>query len=196
MKSLTIKQEKAAFWVAQDQLTNERICDELAINPLTLTRWKHLPEFKECVEEHRKAAREAVLRQGIGMVENRVQRLHDGWLRLQQVIKERAESEEMQTVPGGKTGLLTRQIKGIGRGPNFQVVEEFSLDTGLLGELRAHEKQAAQELQQWVDKTDGGLTDDDVKRLIEQRLAKLAALRSGPTVRESPDGDQQSGTDT
>lgn len=47
-------------------------------------------------------------------------------------------------------------------------IEEYELDTGLLAELRAHEKQAAEELGQWLTRTDV--------------QSKGEALQSGTTV--------------
>ncbi len=52
-------------------------------------------------------------------------------------------------MPGGSTGLLMWKVKLIGRGVGARVIEEFRLDTGLLRELLAHEKQVAQELGEW-----------------------------------------------
>ena len=70
-----------------------------------------------------------------------------------EVIRQRAVN--LKDVPGGgNTGLLVRQVKGIGKGEDFQVVEEYAVDTGLLRELREHEKQAAIELGEWTEKQD------------------------------------------
>jgi hypothetical protein len=59
----------------------------------------------------------------------------------------------MVAVPGAETGLLTRTYKQIGSGEGAEKVEEYQVETGLLKELREHEKQAAQELGQWADKS-------------------------------------------
>lgn len=64
-----------------------------------------------------------------------------------------ARSKDMAEVPGGDTGLLVRKLKSIGSGENTKTVEEYAVDTGLLSELREHEKQAAQELGQWINKS-------------------------------------------
>ena len=53
------------------------------------------------------------------------------------MIKERAESPEFAIVPGGKTGLLCKDIT------------VSKVDTGPLAEMRAYEQQATQELSQW-----------------------------------------------
>lgn len=79
------------------------------------------------------------------------QERHD---RMRLVMDERAA--DMQTVPGGKSGLLVRQVKQIGNGDSAREVEEYKLDTGLLSEFREHEKQIAQELGQWQESAGSG----------------------------------------
>lgn len=71
---------------------------------------------------------------------------------MQQVIAERAEAKEMQGVAGGETGLLAHNVKGLGKGDDFELVDEYAVDTGLLREIRETEKQAAIELGQWQEK--------------------------------------------
>ena len=44
---------------------------------------------------------------------------------------------------------MVRTFKGLGEGKNFQVVEEYAVDTPALRERRAILQQAAQELGQW-----------------------------------------------
>lgn len=65
-------------------------------------------------------------------------------------------------VPGAATGLLVKQQKSIGSGPSATLVDEWSLDTGLLSQLSAHEKQAAQDAGQWADRT---ITQSTVRKL-------------------------------
>jgi hypothetical protein len=52
-----------------------------------------------------------------------------------------------------KKGLLVRTHKQLGSAEYPNIVEEYEVDTGLLKELREHEKQAAQELGQWSEKS-------------------------------------------
>lgn len=87
--------------------------------------------------------------------EKRLEALQDRHNRLNVIMTERAD--DMQTAPGGKSGLLVRQLKQIGSGESAQVVEEYKLDTGLLSEFREHEKQMAIELGQWAESTAGGV---------------------------------------
>ena len=60
----------------------------------------------------------------------------------------------MQAVPGGKTGLLVRQIRSIeittqDGAKKKQVITEFVVDAVMLKEARAHEQLAAMESGQW-----------------------------------------------
>lgn len=165
----TSQREDAAAMVAGDRQADDVIADKLGINRATLYRWKQEPEFAARVEEHRKAWREHVRNHGIADREARVRALNERWGLLQQVIQERALDEGMAGIPGGKSGLLVRQVKlvkvlaealpGIIGSDGVlsptkltQEVAEYAVDTGLLAELRAHEKQAAQELGQWSEK--------------------------------------------
>src|ERR1035441_6890960 len=77
----------------------------------------------------------------------RVQALQNRWDRMRRVIDERAASPDFAEVPGGTTGLLVKDYKG--KDADTLV---YKVDTGLLAELRNHEKQAAEELGQWNEK--------------------------------------------
>ncbi len=176
----TKRSERAAALVAEDRLTDEAIAEKVGIAKRTLERWKDAPDFAARVAEHVERFRVVVRSRGIAVIENRVQALQERWDLMKQIIRERAQAPEMAEVPGGSTGLLVRQIKLVKvygsdedeppgddeatEGETLHSlklsvpVEEFVLDTGLLRELREHEKQAAQELQQWTEKRD--LTSD------------------------------------
>jgi hypothetical protein len=104
----------------------------------------------------------------------RIQALQERWTRLRanlnQVLEERG-AEMVGVVPGGSTGLLMRDYKGAS-------TPVYRLDPGvvaLLAELRAHEKQAAEELGQWVEKREETSTLDSVAILNEgrQRIAEM-----------------------
>src|SRR5450432_4730881 len=81
----------------------------------------------------------------------RVQALQNRWDRLRvgvaQLMAERGA--DMAEAPGGSTGLLVRRYQGA------LAMPVYTVDTGLLSllsELRAIEKQAAEELGQWREK--------------------------------------------
>jgi hypothetical protein len=143
---------RAAVLVAEDRLTDIEIAAEVGVSERQLERWKGHPEFAARVDAHVKAADAKIARLGIARQMRRVQAQDDRWRRMQAVIDARAGDPELSAAPGGDTGLLVRQQKALGGGDNFQVVEEFAVDTGLLRELRELEKQAAQELGQWTDR--------------------------------------------
>lgn len=96
------------------------------------------------VADHERALQLAVRGKGIADKQNRIDSLTRRARLLEQVITERALAKDMQQIAGGKTGLLVRQVKA------RKVV--YAVDTGLLAELRAHEKQVAQETGDWEER--------------------------------------------
>jgi hypothetical protein len=149
----TEKTTRAAALVAEDRLTDAAIAVECGVTERQLERWKKHEDFKARVAEHVAVFRQTVLSRGIARLENRVAALQDRWDGMKTVIQERGAEMDGET-PGGGTGLLVRQIKAIGSGESAREAQEYAVDTGLLKELREHEKQAAQELGQWTDRQD------------------------------------------
>lgn len=156
----TKRLEQAAVLVAEDRLTNAQISETVGIAMRTLDYWKQHPDFAQRVAEHVERFAEVTLRRGIARRERRVAALDDRWNRLQRVIEERAEDPGVADEPGGRTGLIVRTEKQVGKA----TAVEYAVDTGLLKELREHEKQAAQELGQWAEKHEH--TGGDGKPLI------------------------------
>jgi hypothetical protein len=161
------KTVEAAVLVAEDRLSNEAIAAKCGVVRRTLDVWKANSEFRQRVGELVEEFAEAAKRDGIARIETRVAALGDRWKRMHQVIEERAADPTMADVPGGKTGLLCREVKlvkvldlrGIEEAmedpaPRFTPVEVYAVDTGTLAELRNHERQAAQELGQWTERKD------------------------------------------
>lgn len=191
------KTERAALQVADDVLTDAQIATEAGVTKRTLELWKQRPDFRARVDQHVKDFAAAIKGRGIAERLNRVDALNDRWRRMQRVIDERAADDasgtyeaqlgtgydvrrETRRVPGWTTGLLVRTEKIIGTGPKAQKVVEFSVDTGLLSELRQHEKQAAQELGQWTEKSD--LTSGG------KELSFTLRIDRGETPGETPGG--------
>lgn len=143
----------AAHLIAQGERSPTEIAEEVGVDRATLWRWRQHPSFEARVAEELDAIRMALRHRAIALRERRVAALNQRWLALHSVIEARATDPKLAKAPGGKTGLLTRSLKSIGNGPGARTIEEFTLDTGLLKELRELEKQAAQELGQWIDKT-------------------------------------------
>ena len=117
---------------------------------------------------------ERALRGGLARREKRVAVLNDMHDRMLSVIDERAEDVAMQAVPGGKSGLITKQLKGIGKGEDFQVVEVYEMDTALVRELRATQEQIAKELGQWVEKRDVKVNSILFERMSQEELERYA----------------------
>lgn len=153
----TGRREEAALLVAEDNLSDERIAERLSITRQGLVKWKRHPAFQERVKAVRDEIRAAVVARGIADKQNRVDALNERWARMHDVIESRASAGG--DAPGASTGLLYKTIKVVGSGKDQYEVEEWAVDTGLLREMREHEKQAAQELGQWTEKvqTDGKL---------------------------------------
>jgi hypothetical protein len=142
---------EAAELIAEGRLTREQIANKLDIDRRTLSRWLLNPEFRDRVNEHRRAFREAIRLRGIGNVEARLSALQDRWDRANEVIQERAADPEMARIPGGTTGLLTRSTRTRTRKLKDGTVftreqEDIRVDVALLKELREIEEQAAREV--------------------------------------------------
>lgn len=151
---LSVKQQQAAILVAEDELPDEEIAAKVAVNRTTVHRWKGQPLFIEAVEAHKAKIADKLERYAIARRMDRMEALDDRWKRMKLVVDERAADSSLDAIPGGSSGLIIRQLKQIGAGKDAQVVEEYVVDTGLLRELREHEKQAAQEAGQWTEKRD------------------------------------------
>ncbi len=167
----TEARDKAAILVAADRLTVAQIAEEIGISRQSLHAWKQQPEFIARVQEHLDEVNRRLAKQEIRHKTLRVSAQHDRWMRMQQVISERAADDSWSQVPGWNTGLLVHRQKQIGAGRAATVVDEFEVDTGLLAELRNTEKQAAQELGQWVEKsslTDGEGNAFDLAMLVRK----------------------------
>jgi hypothetical protein len=146
-----VKHEEAAQLVSEDRLTDDQIAEKAGVTRKCLHQWKRRKAFAARVEELTAIWTERALRYGLAKRERRLAVLSDMHNRLLTVIDERAQAEEMQTVPGGKTGLVCKSLKGIGKGSDFQVVEVYEADTGILKELRGLQEQIAKELGQAVE---------------------------------------------
>jgi|GEM_PF-1697597 len=152
--------EEAARLLAEGERTFLEVAKAVGVHRNTLALWRQHPEFAGRVEGLVAECREQARWLAVGNVLRRVDRLNRDWIRLQRVVDARAADPSMRDVPGGPTGLLVRETKGVGTGEHFRLVETYRVDAALLRELREIEAQAARELGQWAEKTDhsGGLT--------------------------------------
>ena len=193
---------EAAQLLAEDELTDDEICAKVDIGRATIWRWKKHPEFAARIKELTEQLGDVALRYAIGRRARRVSALNDRWERMKAVIAARAEAEEMADAAGGDTGVLAHTMKSIGAGPNAEKVDEYAFDAALLKELREHEKQAAQELGQWVDKN--ALTNPDGTEPYqsfsdEQIILRILGILGPAALAESlsgPAGSKAGGVET
>jgi hypothetical protein len=187
------KSRMAAELVAEDELTDAEIAEKVGIGVRTLYRWKRAPAFVAEVDTLVEDFRRVVTRCAVARLDRRVAALNDLWNGLFEIIEARAADPAMADVPGGTTGLLVRRVKAVGRADDSQRIETYELDHRLLAQIRAVEKQAAQELGQWTERASpeqnvtrqqsdncdlSVLTDDELETLT-RIMAKLngGALR-------------------
>ncbi len=145
------KRERAAILIAEDDLADEAISAAVGITRKTLHNWKQDPDFTAIVGDRVGQIQAAMLKHAIAKKHRRLAVLDDLHDKALQVIEERIDTDG---APGQSTGLVVRQLKQIGAGKSAEVVEEFTVDTGLLREIRALHEQAAKELGQWTEKAD------------------------------------------
>ena len=166
----TPQRTRAAELVADDLLSDEEIVAEVNVaDRKTLWRWQQHPDFIARVAERREAHRCAIEAKGLADRDNRLKGYQDRYDRLQRVIEARAADPTMADVPGGKEGVLVREVKfvkvfevlvrpdGDETVPamptkQYREVAVYSVDTGMLKEMDHLAKQAAEDLGQWVTK--------------------------------------------
>lgn len=167
-RPLSKVQEAAARAVAEDKLPDTKIAEAAGVTVWTLDKWKQRPAFRARVEEHRQLWRDQIKAEGIANKQNRIDALNERHRLMTEVIAARAKAHQWRsraaqeadpegfdfqayTAAGAETGLMVHVVTYLKDGRR----EEWAVDTGLLKELREHEKQAAQEMGQWNEKDDG-----------------------------------------
>lgn len=182
----TKRKLKAASLIADGVLTVAEIAKKIKVGEATIYRWKNEPEFSEKVQSLVAAIGSRLQQFPLSLRARRVAELQEQYDKLKAVVAARAESSVMQEAAGGNTGLLVRTQKGLGSGLNFTVVDEFTVDTGLLREMREHSKQVAQECGQLVDRTEVTGAGGEPILPLEALVAMLKDNENGDV-----DGDEQ-----
>jgi hypothetical protein len=164
------KATEAVQLVADDRLSDEQIAAQVGVVRKTLHNWRQHPEFAARVAEIVEAARAEALRCGVAVKAERIRGYQDRYQRMRALLDARAAMGQRlvaatqgdsdadrylrslfgkgELPPGLETGLLVKTVKVVGK----VTEEEWSVDTGLLAEMRATEKQAAQEMGDWTEK--------------------------------------------
>lgn len=156
---------EAAVLVADDDLSNDEIARACGISAKTLTMWKRHPEFAARVGQIVTDLQEHARKRGLARLDKRQTTAFDRHRRMVDLILARA-GDIGNEAAGGETGLVVRQYRSIGTGPNARQVTEYVFDAALMRELRELEKQIAQDAGQWSEKRQvehsGGLTFADL----------------------------------
>lgn len=156
---------QAAQWVAEDILNDDEIAAKVGISRTTLWRWKEKPEFKTAVQKIKDRFTDLCANNGLAKKEVRVNALRQRWVNIEDIKAERGASPEMANVPGGKTGMILKLYRQIGK----ESKEIFEYDAALAKEQRLIEDQIAIELGQRVNKSEithktfEGMSDEELE---------------------------------
>lgn len=140
--------------VAEDEMTDEAIAEQIGVTRQTLARWKVQPDFLDAVADENRRIEAGMLKLAIAKRHKRVETLHDLYMKSLQVVAERAKAyANDKEAHGGATGLLVKQVKVIGSGSNAQTTTEYQVDTGLIKQIESLMERAAKETGQEVAKS-------------------------------------------
>jgi hypothetical protein len=152
---LDIRSQKkimAAAMIGEGRYTLNEVAQTVGMSRRQLLAWKSHDEFKVMVNNSAEAYAKRFLSEGLAKKERRLAVLNDMHERITTAVFERGESDDMAEVPGGRTGLVTRTLKGIGKGDDFQVVEVYNIDTPVVDSLISIHKAVRDELGQNIMK--------------------------------------------
>lgn len=175
----------AAQLVAEDILTDEEIAQRVGKNRSTIARWKSKNQkFKDMVNKVRASFNELAVTCALATKEGRLRALRQRWLDIEQIKRERGLADDMQSVPGGKTGMILKLYRQIGK----ESKEIFEYDAALAKEQRLIEDQIAIELGQRVSKmeinagTFENMTDDELEMYAATGKMPERIKASAPAV--------------
>ena len=111
-KSLTPKQRQAAILLAEDELTDQAIADQLGVTKRTIATWKTIPEIKDQIASYVDELEDLALSRSFARKSRRLARYEKRLDAIDTLITERG-AEMADEVPGGGTGLLLRIPKTV-----------------------------------------------------------------------------------
>jgi hypothetical protein len=146
------RSHQAAVLLAEDVHTSNEISAKIGINRQTLLNWLAHPQFAQRVAEMQSVMCQAIVARGAANKVRRLEKLLDQLKRIDRIIAERAAWLEANQpdVPGGGSGLLSREFKRVGH----EVRETYRFDAALSKERREVLKQIAIEKGEWTEKHD------------------------------------------
>lgn len=147
------KRDRAALLLAEDDLSDAEIAEQIGVGRSTLSGWKQHPEFEQRVAAYIGQLNAATLRYRIAKRRNRIRILDDLHSKALEVIGHRAERYEndLDAPAEATTGLLIEKQSETVSG---RILTEWSVDTGLIRQIQSLEEQAAKELGQWAEKSE------------------------------------------
>lgn len=174
------KKERAALLLAQNDMNQIRIAEEVGTTDVTISNWKREAEFMARVASHMDEIEQEMLRLPIAKRVVRLRRLNDLQERLQLVLDDRQNAyKNDEGIVGGRSGVITKQTKSVGYGKNTEIIQEAAFDASIVREMRAIDEQAAKELGQWIDK--GELTGANGSPLMMSEVViNMAGLGDAP----------------
>jgi len=155
----TPQRERAAALLAEDRLSDEKIARDIGLNQRTsLWEWKQHPDFLARIDQINADYASTIGRLAITQRARRLTALNDRWRRMQDLVEAREEAY----VPELGGDALREQVRHTrdrtGRDTGLVVEKpgefgvEYAFDAALMNEMLKAEKQAAQEMGQWVEK--------------------------------------------
>lgn len=157
-KRRTTLEKNATAVIAElvDGKTQYEVAKHFSVHYSSVMRFvdRHAQEIEELRARIAKEAEEYTIAAKV----NRIAALDDRWQRMKRLIDARAQDDRYSNEPGYETGLMFHQLKAVGRGDDFQLVDLYVTDAGLLAEMRATERAAADELGQMPKGEEQGTT--------------------------------------
>ena len=171
---LTERHRNAAQLLANGDRSQADVAAAVGVRRERVTRWLAVPEFRALVEAEAVAIRERIRAEGVASRQNRIDALNERWAAMRAVIAARADGHAGEA-PGADTGLMVLTVRYL---PGGGRVEEWAVDTGLLSELRATEKQAAEELGQWQEQRETPVHEATVRVYVDESGRSVVEARA------------------
>jgi hypothetical protein len=160
----TKKQHLAASLLADDELSDEQIANEVGITRKTLHNWKQNPEFAALIGDYTGQLQASVLRYAVAKKRKRVEALDLVFHSILEAIAHRTNAMQPDDSPMGhaartfgdrvppeaSTGLFAPKTSVT---PSGHIVTDYVFDAPMIRELRETMKQGAQEVGDWTEQS-------------------------------------------
>ena len=190
---LSALDERIAQYAAQGVYTRDAIAKRENMGRFALDQRLRSAGLQERIKFYRQKFAEEIFQQHIADKNARMAEYDRRWKSLLMVIEARASDPRSKKFPGGETGLLAIYPIKLGK----DIVQVAEVDTGLLGELRQLEKQAAIEAGQWEEKKQIEMSGRDGKpmtvNVLQYPMDEMARLL-GVTVDATANLPESSGS--